>query len=68
MTWLNWLMLIGILAGTSWYCYHLFGNDSQDNGVPCCGCGQCAFSGECVLVKKRRKNSASSLTNPAEKI
>ena len=51
MTWLTWVVLIGTLVGIFWVWYQVYGR--KNDIVSCCGCGQCAFSGECVMVKKK---------------
>ena len=66
MTIMSWILLIFVLGGTALVWYVL----TQDkSGEPiCCGCGQCAISGECVLVKKRTKIPEADLTNSLESI
>ena len=57
MTWLTWIILAIIFGGTTWVWYQVFGKGGQEGAVSCCGCGQCAVSGECVMVKKRAKTA-----------
>ena len=61
MTLFTWILLIGILAGTAWVWYTI--NTDKSGAISCCGCGQCAISGECVMVKKKTKKAAPDLTN-----
>jgi len=61
MTVFTWILLIGILGGTAWVWYAI--NTDKSGAISCCGCGQCAISGECVMVKKKTKKTAPDLTN-----
>ena len=61
MTIFSWILLVGILSGAALVVYIL--NTDKDNATYCCGCGQCAISGECVLTKKKVKNAPAHLTN-----
>jgi len=66
MAWLTWIPLVGGFAGAAWVWYQMFGKNSDV--VSCCGCGQCAATGECVMVKKSAKKCGARLTNPDETI
>ena len=68
MTWLTRIVLIGLFAGVCWVWHQVYGKGGEDGVVSCCGCGQCAFSGECVMVKKTPKKSTVDLTNPSKRI
>ena len=61
MTVFTWVLLIGVLVGIAWVWYAV--NTDKSGAISCCGCGQCARSGECVMVKKTSKKVASDLTN-----
>lgn len=61
------LIIVGIvLIGVGYIWYRI--NTDESGAVSCCGCGQCARTGECTMVKKTGKNSASGLTNQPKKI
>lgn len=51
--------LFGILAllvafgGAGWVWYRV--NNDKSGAVSCCGCGQCARTGECVMVKGKKR-------------
>lgn len=66
MTWLAWI----VLAGVVWVCCQVYSDENGD--ISCCGCGQCAISGECVMVKKKekscRKTKGAYLTNAGKRI
>ena len=49
-----WLILIAILAVPMVICGVIYNDKS--GGTPCIGCGECIRTGECVLVKNRKKN------------
>ena len=66
MSWFTWILLIGTFVGVTWVWYQVYGNN--DDVVSCCGCGQCAHTGECVMVKKRTKKGGVDLTNPSERV
>ena len=68
MTWFTWVVLIFAFAAMIWGWYQIYGKGGKDGVVSCCGCGQCTFHGECVMVKKTLKKSATGLTNPPEKV
>lgn len=51
MVWYGWLALAVILGCTGLLCAKL--HDPKDGTVGCCGCGQCAHTGECVMTKKK---------------
>lgn len=53
MAWYGWLFLIAVLAVPGVICAFLYGDKS--GSTPCIGCGECIRTGECVLVKNRRK-------------
>lgn len=66
MTWLSGFVVLGALAGTAWVWYQVYGD--KNDVVGCCGCGQCAVSGECVMVKKSAKKRGAGLTNPPKNV
>ena len=53
MTWYTWLLLALVLGGATWIWYRI--NTDKSGTISCCGCGQCARTGECVMVKKSGK-------------
>lgn len=53
MEWYAWLSLIAVLAVPAVICGFLYGHKS--NTTSCIGCGECVRTGECVLVKNRKK-------------
>ena len=57
MAWYAWLFLIAILAVPMVICGVIYNDKS--GSTPCIGCGECIRTGECVLVKKRKKTMAS---------
>ena len=61
MTWLTWLLLALVLGGAAWVWYRI--NTDKSGTISCCGCGQCARTGECVMVKG--KKSAKKGKDPA---
>ena len=48
MTWLTWILLALVLGAATWVWYRI--NTDKSGTVSCCGCGQCARTGECVMV------------------
>ena len=62
----TWILLIGVFVGIGWVWYRI--NTDKSGAISCCGCGQCAVSGECVMVKKNTKKAASDLTNKSKQI
>ena len=56
MAWYGWLFLIGVLVVPAVICGFLYGDKS--GSTPCIGCGECVRTGECVLVKGRKKTPA----------
>ena len=48
MTWYTWLLLALVLGGATWIWYRI--NTDKSGTISCCGCGQCARTGECVMV------------------
>ncbi len=52
MMWVTWLLLGLALGGAAWAWYKV--NSHKSGAVSCCGCGQCARTGECVMVKGRK--------------
>lgn len=60
MTWFSWVVLALIIGGTGWLCAKL--HDPKDGTVGCCGCGQCAHTGECVMTKKKAAKKGKSLS------
>ena len=61
MAWYGWLVLLAVLAAPAAICALLYGDKS--GSTPCIGCGECIRSGECVLVKNRRKPAAKKREN-----
>lgn len=53
MEWYAWLILAAVLTVPAIICGLLYGDKS--GSTPCIGCGECVRTGECVLVKKRKK-------------
>lgn len=53
MAWYGWLFLIAVLAVPGVICAFLY-SDKNDS-TPCIGCGECVRTGECVLIRNRRK-------------
>ena len=51
VTGLSWVLLIGVLGGTGWVWWAL--NNPKHGVTGCCGCGKCAHTGECVMVRKK---------------
>ena len=49
----KWILfaLALMIGGTGWLCSKL--HDPKGGTVGCCGCGQCAKTGECVMTKKK---------------
>ena len=66
MTVFTWILLIGVFVGIGWVWYRI--NTDKSGAISCCGCGQCAVSGECVMVKKNTKKAAPDLTNKSKQI
>ena len=66
MTWLSGFVVLGALLGAAWVWYQVYGG--KNDVVGCCGCGQCAFHGECVMVKKSTKKHRVDLTNPPKNV
>ena len=56
MAWYSWLFLAAVLAVPAVLCGILYSDKS--GGTPCIGCGECIRTGECVLVKSRKKTMA----------
>ena len=54
MTWLTWLLLALVLGGAAWVWYRI--NTDKSGAVSCCGCGVCARTGECVMVKGKKSS------------
>ena len=54
MTWLTWLLLALVLGGAAWVWYRI--NTDKSGAVSCCGCGECARAGECVMVKGKKSS------------
>ena len=52
MTWLTWILLVLVFGGAAWVWYRI--NNDKSGAVSCCGCGQCARTGECVMVKGKK--------------
>lgn len=53
MAWYVWLFLLAVLAVPAVICGFLY--SGQSGSTPCIGCGECIRTGECVLVKGRKK-------------
>ena len=66
MTWLSGIVVLCALAGAAWVWYQVFGD--KNDVVTCCGCGECAASGECTMVKKSAKKRRVDLTNPPKNV
>lgn len=47
-----WILLTVLFGVVAWIWYRLHNDES--GAISCCGCGKCAVSGECVMVKKKR--------------
>ena len=52
MTWLTWILLALVLGAATWVWYRI--NTDKSGTVSCCGCGQGARTGECVMVKGKK--------------
>ena len=52
MTWYGLLALLIALSGTVWLWTKLYGG--KESATHCCGCGECARTGECVMVKGKK--------------
>ena len=52
MTWFGWVALVLILGGTAWLWSKMYPKDG--GATHCCGCGKCARTGECVMVKGKK--------------
>lgn len=52
MTWGTLVLLALVLGGVAWVWYRV--NNHKSGAVSCCGCGQCARTGECVMVKGKK--------------
>lgn len=46
-------VLLAALVGAGWVWYRV--NNDKSGAVSCCGCGQCAHTGECVMVKGKKR-------------
>jgi len=57
MTVFSWIVVIGVLIGVFWVWKTL--NDPKNGVVGCCGCGKCAHTGECVMVRKKAAKEES---------
>lgn len=53
MAWYAWLILIAVLAVPGVLCAFLY--DRKYDAASCIGCGECVRTGECVLIKDKRK-------------
>ena len=53
MDWFSVVILVLVLGGAAWVWVML--NNPKHGVVGCCGCGMCAHTGECVLVKQQKK-------------
>jgi len=61
MTTWSLIVIALVLCGVAWVWYRI--NTDKSGAISCCGCGQCAVSGECTMVKKNSKKTAPDLTN-----
>ncbi|MCI6567742.1 hypothetical protein [Dysosmobacter sp. HCP28S3_G4] len=52
MTWTTWIILGLVLGGAGCLWYRV--NNHKSGAVSCCGCGECARTGECVMVKGKK--------------
>ena len=52
MTVLTWILLALALGAAAWVWYRI--QNDKSGAVSCCGCGQCAATGECVMVKRKK--------------
>lgn len=52
MTWVTWVLLAVVLGAAAWAWYRV--NTHKSGAVSCCGCGECARTGECVMVKGKK--------------
>ena len=66
MDWLTVILVAAVLGGVGWIWYQVFGDKNEV--VSCCGCGECAHHGECIMVKKRAKKRRVGLTNAPKQI
>lgn len=53
--WYGWLFLLAVLTIPAVICGFLYSGKS--GSTPCIGCGECIRTGECVLVKRRKKTA-----------
>ena len=53
MTVLTWVLL-AVALGTAVCVWYRIQND-KSGAVSCCGCGKCAATGECVMVKGKKR-------------
>lgn len=66
MTIIALILVAAVLVGVGYGWYRI--NTDESGAVSCCGCGECARTGECTMVKNQRKKGASGLTNQPKKI
>ncbi len=52
MLWLRVLIIIVVLAGAAFLWHKVY---SDRDVVGCIGCGKCLETGECVMVKNRKR-------------
>lgn len=62
MAWVGWLFLLAVLMVPAVVCGILYNDKS--GSTPCIGCGECIRTGECVLVKRRKKALAEKRKKP----
>ena len=60
VTVLSWILLGGVLAVVAFIWAKV--NDPKQGVVSCCGCGECAHTGECVMVGKKAAGKGDSLS------
>ena len=63
MTVLGWILLVGVLGAVAFVWAKV--NDPKNGVVGCCGCGKCAHTGECVMVRKKMMESAGKEQAPS---
>lgn len=47
------IVLLAVFGGAGWIWYRV--NHDESGAISCCGCGQCARTGECVMVRQRKR-------------
>lgn len=64
MLWLKVLVILAVLAGVAFVWHKVY---SDRDVVGCIGCGKCLETGECVMVKHRRRKPAAKGVEPSSK-